>query len=423
MGGGQDASTRSGALVASTVVPMTGAIPRRGPELGSTATIRDGAVAWNGGEITYVGGAEGLDTADTEILEFPGATVVPGFVDCHTHLPFFGWRADEFAARLAGRTYRDQHGEGGIYRSARLLSEASDEEVIAFCRPLVAEMAAHGTTALELKTGYGLSVEAELRQARLARRLAREAAQTCTVTLLACHAIPPGVGREGWVRTACDELIPRAAREGLMDAVDIYVEDIAFTLDDLRAVAAAAADAGLPVRCHADQLGRSGAAEAAVEAGARSADHLNHISADGVERLGAGQTAGVLLPASTFMLRASPPPARELVESGAIVAIASDFNPGTSPVLSMPEVIAMACGLYELSPLEALAAATANAAWVLGLSDRLGTLEPGKRADFVVLDGDDPATVPYRPGHNPVRATFVGGRIVASGDGVQWPTA
>ena len=233
------------------------------------------------------------------------------------------------------------------------------------------------------------------------------------MTLLACHAVPKGMDRESWVHSVCQELIPRAASEGLVDAVDVYVEDIAFSVDDLRAVAEAARRARLPLRCHADQLGASGAAEAAVEVGARSADHLNHVGPAGVEALGGSETAAVLLAASTFMLRAAAPPARDLVEAGSAVALASDFNPGTSPVLAMPEVVAMACVLYGLSPSEALTAATANAAWVLGLSDRLGTLEAGKRADFVVLDSEDLASVPYRPGHNPVISTYVGGALVS----------
>ena len=157
------------------------------------------AVAWEDGVITYVGPADGLSGVEPEWFE--GCTIAPGFVDCHTHLPFAGWRADEFEARLSGVSYGDLHGEGGIYRSARMLSEASDDEVLAFSRSLVQEMAEHGTTALELKTGYGLSVEAELRQARLARRLAQEAPQTCSVTLLACHAVPEGMERADWVRT------------------------------------------------------------------------------------------------------------------------------------------------------------------------------------------------------------------------------
>ena len=368
------------------------------------------AVAWEDGVITYVGPADGL--ADVEPEWFEGCTIAPGFVDCHTHLPFAGWRADEFEARLSGVSYRELHGEGGIYRSARMLAEANDDEVLAFSRSLVQEMAEHGTTALELKTGYGLSVEAELRQARLARRLAQEAPQTCSVTLLACHAVPEGMQRADWVRTVCDELIPAAASEGLVDAVDVYVEDIAFTVDDLAEVARSASEAGLPLHCHADQLGPSGAAEAAVALGARSADHLNHVSATGTAALGgAPWTVAVLLPTSTLFLGSSPPDARGLLDAGAAVAIASDFNPGTSPVVSMPQVIATACSLYGLRPLEALAAATVNAAAALGLAER-GTLAPGRPADLVVLDGDAFRMVPYRPGHNPVVRTFVDGERV-----------
>jgi imidazolonepropionase len=401
------------AVRAPVVITMAGwPRPVRGRVTGSSGVIRDGGVAWEDEILTYVGPADGLQ--DRDALELSGA-VVPGFVDCHTHLPFRGWRADEFEARLAGRTYRDLHGEGGIYRSARLLGEATDEEVLAFCRPLLAEMLAHGTTAVELKTGYGLSVEGELRQSRLARSLAAETPQTCTVTLLACHAVPPGTSKPEWVQMACRELIPRAAGEGLIDAVDVYVEDIAFDLDDLRDVADAAAKAGLPLRCHADQLGPSGAGEAAAALGARSADHLNHLSPAGAQALAASSTVAVLLPTSTFALGAKRPPVAALLDWGAAVAVATDFNPGTSPVLSMPEAIAMACTLYGLSPLSAFAAATVNPAWVLGISDQLGTLEPGKRADFLVLDAEDLSHVPYRPGHNPVVATYVGGQRQAQG--------
>jgi imidazolonepropionase len=369
--------------------------------------IPDGVVAWEGDTITYAGPWSGWEAGVDEDLA--GRTVVPGFVDCHTHLPFFGWRDDEYEARLAGRTYRDLHGDGGIPRSARMLSEASDDEVVEFCRPLAAEMLAHGTTALELKTGYGLSVDGELRQARLARRLAEEAPQTCTVTLLACHAVPPGVDREAWVETACRDLIPQAAGEGLADAVDVYVEDIAFTVHDLERVAEAAGRAGLPLRVHADQLGNTGATGAAVRLAARSADHLNHVGRDGVRALGGADTAAVLLPASTLQLGSEPPPVAALRGAGAVLALATDFNPGTSAVLSMPEAMALGCARYRLSPLEALVGATANAAWVLGLHHRLGSLAPGKRADLVVLEGEV-RMVPYRPGHNPVVRTLVGGR-------------
>ena len=400
-----------GAIAATNLVTPSGdRAPVRGEGPWPEESVEQ-AVAWEEGLITYVGPAAGLVGIDPEWFE--GCTIAPGFVDCHTHLPFAGWRADEFEARLSGVSYRDLHGEGGIYRSARMLAEASDDEVLAFCRSLVQEMAEHGTTALELKTGYGLSVEAELRQARLARRLSEEAPQTCSVTLLACHAVPEGMERADWVRIVCDELIPAAARERLVDAVDVYVEDIAFSIDDLAEVARCASDVGLPLRCHADQLGPSGAAEAAVALAARSADHLNHVSAAGIAALGgAPATVAVLLPTSTFFLGSSPPDVRAMLDAGAAVAIATDFNPGTSPVISMPEAIATACSLYGLRPLEALAAATVNASAALGLAPERGTLSPGRPADLVVLDGDAFRLVPYRPGHNPVVRTFVDGERV-----------
>jgi imidazolonepropionase len=377
-------------------------------------SIAGGVVAWRGEDVVYAGPKEGWDGQVDEWFE--GCTIVPGLVDCHTHLPFYGWRDDEFEARLEGATYRSLHGTGGIPRSARLLAEASDDEVVAFCQPLLDEMLLHGTTALELKTGYGLSVEAELRQARLARRLAAEIPQSATVTLLACHAVPEGSSRQEWVDAVCQQLIPTAAAEGLADAVDVYVEDIAFGTEDLGRVAEAATSAGLPLRCHADQLGNSGAAEVAARLGARSADHLNHAGPGGVAALGERGTVAGLLPASTLLLRSRRPPVDELVAAGAALALATDFNPGTSPVLSMPEVVALGCSLYGLTPAQALIAATVNPAWVLGLQDRSGSLAPGRPADLVVLDGSDFRMVPYRPGHNPVVQVVCAGEPVALPD-------
>ena len=405
-------SATRGAAVARTLVTADAPPPVRGG--GGVREMDHAGIAWDDvGRIVFVGEADDLPWPATH--GDPGSgCIVPGFVDCHTHLPFVGWRADEFEARLAGRTYRDLADQGGgIARSSRLLAEATDDEVLAFCLPIGGEMAACGTTALELKTGYGLSVEAELRQARLARRLGDELPQTCTVTLLACHAVPPGMTRADWVRVACDELIPAAAAESLADAVDVYVEDIAFDLEDLARIAAAAAAAGLPLRCHADQLGPSGAAEAAVALGARSADHLNHAGEAGVAALGAGGTAAVLLPASTFVLQAGAPPAAALAAAGAVIAVATDCNPGTAPVCSMPEAIAMACTLYGMTPRAAIVAATATPAWVLGLHERLGRLEVGMRADLSLLEEAGIAQIPYRPGHDPVVATLVAGRQVA----------
>ncbi len=417
-----------GAVVAAGMATPVGVPPLRGSALAASVLEEPAGVAWEHGRIVYAGPAEDLPWPPSGGRVDAGI-IVPGFVDCHVHLPFVGWRAEEFEARLAGRSYRDLHGsDGGIFRSSRLFREASDDEVLAFSRTIAREMATTGTTAMELKTGYGLSVEQELRQARIARRLAEEVPQTCTVTLLAGHAVPRGTDRASWVRAAADELIPAAASEALADQVDVYVEDIAFHLEDLERIAAAAGAAGLPLRVHADQLGPSAAAEAAVRLGARSADHLNRCSGDGVEALGkAPATAAVLLPASTFFMGGSKtamgtettggavavPPVGALRAAGAAIAVATDLNPGTSPISSMPEAIAIASAIYGLTPLEALGAATANAAWVLGLHDRLGSLSTGARADLLLLDVPSFSHVPYRPGRNPVAATLIGGELVA----------
>jgi imidazolonepropionase len=408
-----------GVVFTPALVTPSGPAPVRGPALSSLAVVRDAAIAWRDGTIAYAGPAHGLPaslgTGDEALRRHVAGAVVPGFVDCHTHLPFVGWRADEFEARLSGETYRDVQGRGGgIFRSRRLLAEASNDQVLDFCVPLSEEMLSLGTTALELKTGYGLSVDGELRQARLARRLAAEIPQTTSVTLLSCHAVPEEYDRAGWVEEVCRTIIPAAAADGLVDAVDVYVEDIAFTVDDLRRVADAAGTAGLALRVHADQLGVSGAAQAAVALRARDADHLNHADEAGVAALGAAEdTAAVLLPSSTAFIGAVPAPAAALVAAGAAVALATDFNPGTSPCLSIPEVVAAAASLYRLTPAQSLTAATLNAAWVLGLHERHGSLEAGKRADFLVLDADDPAMIAYRPGHNPLAEVWLAGTRVA----------
>lgn len=408
-----------GVVFAPALASLSGfAPPLRGAGLTDHLVFDDAALAWEDGFITFAGRRADLPPSHDPLETFHvDGAVIPGLVDCHTHVPFVGWRADEFEARLAGRTYRDLHSGGGIHRSARMLAEASEEEVLDFCRPFLVEMLEHGTTTLEFKTGYGLSVEGELRQARLARRLADGAPQTVTVTLLACHAIPEQSTRQEWVDDVCRELIPAAALEGVVDAVDVYVEDIAFTGEDLERVATVAREYRLAVRAHADQLASSGAAEVAARLAVRSADHLNHASPAGVAGLGASSTVAGLLPVSTMFLGEHPAPAADLVSAGAGIAIATDFNPGTSPCLSMPEAIAVGAALYRLPVSGLLAAATLNPAWVLGLHEQLGSLEPGKRADFLVLDVSDPAMVPYRPGHNPVQETWIAGRRVAARSG------
>jgi imidazolonepropionase len=394
---------------AASVVTFPGSGPVRGEALGQPDLRADTTIVVEDGRIASLEGG----AADAS-FDAAGCTVVAGFVDPHTHLPFHGWRADEDAARLSGIRYEQLHaGEGGIYRSARLLAEASDEEVLGFATGMARSMLERGTTTFETKSGYGLSIEAELRQLRLARRVAEAVPQTVTTTCLAAHAVPKDHMAGEWVGRVATELLPVARDEGLVTACDIYVESIAFALEHAARLSETSAGLGLQMRVHADQLEDGQAGSFAARWGFRSADHLNHTSLDAVDDIAGGDTVAVLLPGATFTLRQKKkPPARSLVDAGAIVALGTDLNPGTSPISSMPFVIALACRTYGLRPIEALAAATVNAAYVLGFDADLGRVAEGYRADLVVLDIPDIEHLPYRPDRDPVIAVVCGGELV-----------
>jgi imidazolonepropionase len=403
------------------LLSFPGSGPLRADQWETMQSQEHASIGWSGAHIDEVG-----DAGAGEIeIDGSGCTLVPGFVDPHTHLPFYGWRADEDAARLSGIRYETLHSEeGGIYRSAKMLAQASDDEVLRFSEELTRSMLAHGTTSFETKSGYGLSVEAELRQLHIARRLAEIVPQTVVGTCLAAHAIPHGKSAGEWVGEAAEHLLPRAAEEGLARACDLYVESIAFALEHAARLAGAAEDLGLGMRMHADQLEDGQAGAFAARWGFRSADHLNHTSLDAVGDIAASDTAAVLLPGATFTLRqTAKPPARDLIDKGAIVALGSDLNPGTSPIHSMPFVMALACRLYGFRPFEALGAATVNAAYVLGLDAEVGRLSVGYRADLVLLDAPTFEEVTYRPDNDPVAAVICGGEIVHLADSARWRIA
>ena len=357
------------------------------------------------GELTLEPGDVELAGADVE-LDATGCAVLPGLVDCHTHLPFAGWRAEEYERKVTGVPYEEiARLGGGIAASARALAAASDEEVLAQAEGLAAELLQHGTTAFEGKTGYGLSREGEARAARLGRELAARVVQPMRLTGLFAHAVPPGFTADGWMDEA-----EGLARECDVDALDIFVESVAFGLEQLDRMGAIATDLGLPLRAHVEQLSTMRSVPVALRRGARSVDHLSVIHPDDVGPLAASETAAVLLPGAELMNAEATPPARALADAGAICVLATDFNPGTSPIASLPVIIGLAVRRYGWSVRESLLATTLNAAYVLGWSAELGSLEPGKRADAIVLDG--PAEhIPYRFGHNPVAAVFVAGEL------------
>ena len=350
-------------------------------------------------ELTLEPGDVTVDAAADARIDASGCAVLPGFVDCHTHLPFAGWRAEEYERKVTGVPYEEiARAGGGIASSARSLAAASDEEVLEQASDLAAEMLRHGTTAFEGKTGYGLSRSGEARAARLGRSLAARVVQPMTVTGLFAHAVPPGTTADEWMDEA-----EALARECDVDALDIFVESVAFGTEHLARMGRIAAATGRPLRAHAEQLSTMRSVPVALEHGARSLDHLSRIHPDDIAPLAGAECAAVLLPGAELMNAEETAPARALADAGAICVLATDFNPGTSPILSMPLIIGLAVRRYGWSVREALLAATLNAAWVLGRG-----LDPG---DVLVLDG--PAEhIPYRFGHNPVAVVIAGGEVV-----------
>jgi imidazolonepropionase len=365
---------------------------------------RAGEQSLDGGDVVLadgrIAGFEADPGADL-VVDARGCAVLPGFVDCHTHLPFAGWRAEEYERKVTGVPYEEiARSGGGIAASARALAEADDDTVLAQAGGLAAEMLAHGTTAFEGKTGYGLSFDGEARAARLGRALAGRVRQPMAVTGLFAHAVPPGTTPDAWMDEA--EALARACD---VDALDIFVETVAFSNAHLARLGAVARATGRPLRAHVEQFATHRSVPVALEHGARSVDHLSRLHPDDVAPLAAAECAAVLLPGAELLGNEHTPPARALADAGALCVLATDCNPGTSPITSMPVIVGLAVRRYGWSVREALLAATLNAAWVLGWSRERGSLEAGKRADVLLLDG--PAEhVPYRFGHNPVAVVF-----------------
>jgi imidazolonepropionase len=344
---------------------------------------------------------------DAELqVDARGCALLPGLVDCHTHLPFAGWRAEEYEQKVTGVPYEEiARSGGGIASSARALARASDEELLAQSSQLAAEMIRSGTTTFECKSGYGLSREGELRALELAHRLKPLIDQTTTSTALLAHAVPGGYTADSWMDEV-EAMAPQALQNA--SALDIFVESIAFSNEHLDRMGRLAQDNHVALRAHVEQFTTMRSVPVALARGARSVDHLSRIHPDDVGPLAQSECAAVLLPGAEFMGAEACAPGRDLIDAGAIAVLATDANPGTSPIFSLPLIAGLGVRRYGLSTREALLAITLNAAWVLGLSAELGSIEVGKRADLVLLDAPS-EHLAYRLGHNPVAAVIVNG--------------
>ena len=412
---------------ASSVLTLTSPYgPKRGGALadlgaidGASVLVRDGLIAAIGPLDTV---ARDVSTNERPVeLDAAGGIVMPGFVDPHTHLVFAGTRADEFEARLVhGRDYLDfvTSGGGGL-STVRATRAARTDDLVRLVRTRLDRMLATGTTTAELKTGYGLSVPEELRHLEVIADAGRSHPMEVSPTVLPAHFHSPEHRDDNapWLAEIEEQLLPEVEARSLASAVDVFCERATYSVDEARRVLAAGRRHGLAGHLHADQLSDFGGAQLAVEAGALSADHLGHVSDAGIAALAGSATAAVLIPGSCFFVPTEKvPPARRMVEAGVAIALASDCNPGTSPISSMPLAIALGTILFGLSVAEGIAASTINAAHALGLGDRIGSLEPGKQADLLVLDADDPRDLAYRFGQNLVRTVVKRGRVVVDGN-------
>jgi imidazolonepropionase len=397
--------------------------PQRGSAMGQLGLVAEGALAADDGRVVAVGATRDLRARfrGREEVDASGRAVLPGFVDAHTHLVWAGDRALEFEQRLAGASYLEILASGGgILSTVQATRAAGLGELVRLGRRRAMGLLAHGTTTLEVKTGYGLELAAELKLLQAIRRLQIGLPMDLRATFLGAHAVPSEYeGRTGeYARIVAEEMLPAVRRWWLEGApgqalpfVDVFCEAGAFDLAQSRAILEPARALGFPLKIHADEFSSLGGTRLAVEVGAVSADHLIRITEADLRLLAGSSTAAVLLPATPFGLAEDrQAPARALLEAGALVALASDLNPGTAWCESMPFVIALACRAYRWTPAQAIAAATINGAAALGMAEEVGSLEPGKRADLIVLDAPDYRHLGYRFGGNPVAAVYCAAR-------------
>ncbi|MDQ7794972.1 MAG: imidazolonepropionase [bacterium] len=395
-----------------------GGRPARGPRSG-LRSIKDAFLVAEEGRVSRLGPMTAYDPAweeGADVVSLPGSLVTPGLVDPHTHTVFAGWRADEYVLRLQGTSYQEiMAAGGGIRRTVAATRAAGEDELAALAAGRLDQMLRRGVTTVESKSGYGLDLETELKQLRVNRRLDGEHPVDVVSTYLGAHVVPAGASAGDYVDSVIGEVLPRVAAEGLAAFCDVFCDEGAFNPAQTRRILTRAAELGLGLKLHADELEGSGGAELAVELGATSADHLLKLSDRGLEALASSPTVAVLLPGTAFFLRAGYAPARRLLDRGAAVALATDLNPGSSPLIDLRLVMGLACLQMGLTPAEALAAVTVNAAHAVGLGDRAGSLGPGRTADLVVWRCPDYTHLPYFLGSDLVEAVYKGGRRVSPG--------
>jgi imidazolonepropionase len=406
-------------LHASQLVTLAG--PKRarvGKELSELAIIPDGGMLIRDGAIVATGTSAEIEkqAKDAEICDAAGRLVLPGFVDAHTHLVFAGDRLDDFERRAKGETYEQiASAGGGIWSTVQKTRKASEAELFAIAKKHVQWLLQCGTTTAEAKSGYGLTLDDEMKILRVIRRLNQEGPLECVPTFLGAHAIPKEYRLSEYVDLVINEMLPRVAAEKLAEFCDIFCERGYFDLEQSRKILAAAAKLGLKLRAHVDQLTNSGGAKLAADLKAATADHLEKTDEVGIAALKSAGVQPVLLPGSVYGLGSREyPRAREMIEAGLAVVVATDFNPGSSPTPSMPMVLSLACTQMKMSPAEALTAATVNAAYSLNRGDKIGSLEAGKLANFAIFDCQDYRELAYWFGFPQTHAVYIRGKCAYS---------
>ena len=376
----------------------TGRAAKAGQAQREITRLTNAWVLTENGCVTAIGTGDAPDAQ--ERIDCGGRLVTPGLVDCHTHLVFGGWREKELAMKLAGKTYLDiLAAGGGILSTVRETRAASEDALYDKTRALLSEAMRHGTTALEIKSGYGLDLETERKQLRVAQRL-KTVNPDIAVTFLGAHAFPPETARGAYVDFLCEQAIPMVAKEGLADCCDVFCDEGVFTAAEAERILTAGKAHGLVPKLHADEIKEIGGTAVAARVGAISCDHLSETGEAGIRHLKDGGVIAVMLPATSFYLRKPYGNFRGMIDAGVPVAVATDMNPGSTPNLSLPFAMTAACLYGRLTPEEALTAATLNGAAAIGMADRLGTLEMGKQADLVVWDAENLEQLLYRYGTN-----------------------